>query len=195
MDTRNLDLLELLDEDSTVFTLDSKYISPGEVCNLCNDIPSSSTNLTVMHLNIQGLSSKTDHLSKLVMDFNSAGLPVHVIMLCETFLTDTNISMCHIPGYNLVHRNRIGSARGGVAMYISDVLSFKLMYDYPSVDTEFETIAVEVLHRNKSFYFAELYRVPNTNETLSIDRYNECFNYFRNKRNVFIGTDQNFDLY
>ena len=188
------DLISILDEDSAAFTVNSKYINMDEIGSICIDSRADYKFLTLMHLNIQGLVGKIDHLKELIDDFRSKGIFIHVIMLCETFLSDVSATVCDIPGYSLICNNRRRLTKGGVAMYISNELSYNRLTDCISIDTEFETIAVEVSHRGKRFYCAEVYRVPNINEQLSVDRYNEFLSYFRNKRDVYIGTDQNFDL-
>ena len=188
------DLLQAFDGDSDVFTLSSDYYDLDNLKNMRIERDVNGTNLTVMHLNIQGLNSKLDRLQNFLNECDERGISIHVVMLCETFLNDANAVHCQIPGYNFVYRNRVGAARGGVAMYISNILSYSLLNGLLCVDSEFETIGIEASYKNEKYYFVEVYRVPNTNESISIDRYNECFNYLVNKRNVFVSTDQNFDL-
>ncbi len=52
-----------------------------------------SHKLTVIHLNIHSLASKYDKLQFILSDLKNNGITIHVIMLCETFLTDANHEM------------------------------------------------------------------------------------------------------
>ena len=96
---------------------------------------------------------------------------VHFILLCETFLTNNNADLFAIPGYNFVHMSRTKLSRGGVAMYISNKYNYAERIDLCiNVEGEFESIAIEVDTGPKAsnLIVAEIYRVPNTNENMSI---------------------------
>ena len=122
---------------------------------------------------------------------------VHFILLCETFLTNNNADLFSIPGYNFVHMSRTKLSRGGVAMYISHKYNYVERLDLCiNVEGEFESIAIEVDTGQKAsnLIVAEIYRVPNTNENMSIERYDRTIAMLSgSNRDIIIGTDQNFD--
>jgi len=77
---------------------------------------------SVIHINIY---SEPDKFIKLKPFF--AGLVIEeskikfdFILLCETFLTNTNFDLNNIVGYNLVCKNRKHMKASGVGMYVSD---------------------------------------------------------------------------
>ena len=185
------DLMHVLNYTS-LLSLNSDYIDTNRLQTF--QTCSNSSQLTILHLNVQGLQSKVDKLCNLLNELSNQNSKVHVVMLCETWLNDHNTSMCKIPGYTLVHRNRSNFTRGGVAMYILDGIPFTNLNVPPHVEKEFESIVVEIIIESTKLYLSEVYRVPNTNELKSIEMYQEHLQFFFNKRNVFIGTDQNFDL-
>ncbi len=122
---------------------------------------------------------------------------MHVVLLCETFLNDNNAPLYNIPGYSFCYRNRIGSTRGGVALYVRDDLKFKLRDDIAiNVDGEFESIFVEISGQGiSSTIVGEIYRIPNTNEIVSIERYQTILNRIASlKLDTIIASDLNFDL-
>ena len=47
-------------------------------------------------LNIHSLLQKVDNLKDLVHDIKNQGHDVHFIMLCETYLIDTNVALCNM---------------------------------------------------------------------------------------------------
>ena len=120
---------------------------------------------------------------------------VHFILPCETFLTNNNADLFSIPGYNFVHMSRTKLSRGDVAMYISNNYAERLDFCI-NVEGEFESIAIEVDtgQRTSNLIVAEIYRVPNTNENMSIERYDRTIAVLSgSNRDIIIGTDQKFD--
>ena len=97
--------------------------------------------------------------------------------MCETFLTDNKYVFYTNPGYKLVCRNKQTGSWGGVVMYIRDDLNY-IIRDHISVniDGKFESIFVEVHSKTGNCIFGEIYRVPNTNEILSISYYETILN-------------------
>ena len=66
-----------------------------------------------------------------------------------------------------------------------------------NIESEFESIAIEVndIYDKQNAIIAEIYRVPNTNERISIERYDEFVTQLcQTKMDIIIGTDQYFDL-
>ena len=119
------------------------------------------------------------------------------MLLCETFLNSLNAHRYKIPGYNFVSVNRTSLTRGGVAMYIANSFTYKERFDLCiNIEGEFESIAVEITDKlqKQNTVVAEVYRVPNTNESLSIQRYEEIVaNICGNTNQVILGSDMNFD--
>ena len=87
--------------------------------------------------------------------------------------------------------------RGGVAMYISNKYNYAERIDLCiNVEGEFESIAIEVDTGQKAsnLIVPEINRVPNTNENMSIGRYDRTIAMSSgSNRDIIIGTDQNFD--
>ncbi len=100
------------------------------------------------------------------------GITINFIMLCETFLTDVNCDMFPLPGYQFICNNRSRGRGDGVALYIRDEFQYKIRHDMMiNHDLEFETIFAEMNYQSHTCIIGEVYRVPNTNEQLSIQRY------------------------
>ena len=150
---------------------------------------------TAIHLNIHSLPGKYDQLHTMLINLSDAGLKIDFIMLCETFLTNTNMNMFSIHGYNFVCNNRIRGRGGGVALYISDNFHFKVRSDLTvNFDVEFESIFVEMHIKNEKILIGEVYRVPGTNEQRSVQRYESLLQDMSDfNGDIMIGTDQNFN--
>ena len=152
--------------------------------------------MCALQINIHSVSAKLDDLRNLISTLYEKKIIVDFIMLCETFLNDSNMQLCQIDGYNLVCKNRINGKRGGVAIYVRDNLIYKLRPDLVvNIDNELESLFIEVKHRHSSVIVGEIYRIPNSNVKLSIERFHTIVNKLRGmNHDVILGTDQNFDL-
>ena len=148
-----------------------------------------------VHINIQSLPDKFDKLKLFLERLKDADVTIDFIMLCETFLNDRNADLFQIPGYKFIHKSRASLTRGGVGMYIRDDIRFQLRDDIALYhEGEFETIFIETLPADKSTIVGEIYRIPNTNELLSLNRFETITDKLQVlNKDIIIGTDQNFD--
>ena len=85
--------------------------------------------------------------------------------------------------------------RGGVAIYIKSNYNFierdDIAINIPGI---FESIFIQVISATPNIIIGEIYRVPNTNETQTIQMYNNIVQHIQNfNGNIIFGTDQNFD--
>jgi hypothetical protein len=158
------------DHPSQLFNIDSKYYDIDDIhCNLPKN---TNYKFTALHLNIHSLPAKFDQLNTLLSRLRQSNIQLHFILLCETFLNDKNASLFQIPGYNFIYKNRQNSIRGGIAMYIREDITFKIRDDIAiHVENEFESLIIEINTPNKKTIIGEIYRVPNTSENISIQRF------------------------
>ena len=93
-------------------------------------------------------------------------------------------SLCHIPGYQFVFKNRENRTKGGVAIYIRNNHTFKTRDDLSIfIEGEYETIFVEINSKPNNLIIGEIYRVPNTPEKLSVERYDATLSTLINNKN------------
>ena len=148
-----------------------------------------------LHLNIQSLSAKFDELKLLLSELQNPGIKPDFILICESFLHDANAHLFRLPGYNFICKNRVNMRRGGVCMYINDSIQFNLRDDLAIFEEgEFESIFIETANTINTTIVGEIYRIPNTNSTLALARYDNILSKLSNSPNVIIGSDSNFDL-
>ncbi len=148
-----------------------------------------------LHLNIQSSPAKFDRLTSLLNNIQNKGLTLDFILLCETFLKDEIANHFNIPGYTMVHKSR-QSRGGGVAIYVKQEYDFEVREDLSLFEQgEFESIIIEVCKDKKKALIGEIYRVPNTNATSSLLKYENLLQNIGNYRHpIILGTDQNFNL-
>ena len=160
------------------------------------DVIKRNHNICRMHLNIRSLPDKFDKLKLLLSQLDNVNVNIDFILICETYLTESNHDLFHLPGYNFISRHRKQTKCGGVGMYISDKYNYITRDDISLfVEHSFESVFVEVLvNHTVNIIVGEIYRVPNSNRHLSIQYYEDIISklQYENKE-VILGTDQNFD--
>lgn len=172
-----------------------KYIDIG-TCGAELSNCSESHQYCVLHINIHSIPAKFDQLKGLIINLNSNNVTVHMILLCETFLSDNISGMYKIAGYDMICSNRDIGKRGGIAMYVLKELSYTQRNDLSvNVVQEFESLFIEINDNGSKTIVGEIYRVPNTNINKSLERFDDIVTKLKHfKGNVIVGTDQNFDL-
>ena len=118
MKTITPDFDKLLDFSSSGETGDNcDYLDLDSQMQLLND----PTSLTLIQLNIRGMIRKLTGLSHLIFD-NMGKAVVDVILLCETWLNNTNFTNAVVPGYKLFGNIRSGRLGGGTGILIHNSL-------------------------------------------------------------------------
>ena len=173
--------------------INSKSYEVDELKHLIR--PNENMEYTAIHINIHSIPAKFDKLKILLSSLHHINIDIQFILLCETFLSDNNCDLYNIPGYNMICKNRPPGKRGGIAIYIQKHITYKHRPDLEiNVENEFESLFIDMSINNKHIIIGEIYRVPNTNEKLSINRYETILKKLHNiKAKVLLATDQNFD--
>lgn len=204
--------------DTTIMDLDQTYNCPYQKFPLNDDrkniiktdstycdINDASVNMKcfvntkycAIHLNIHSLPSKFLQLKNILYELNNRNIVVHFILLCETFLVETNADLFQIPGYTFIHKCRRSISRGGVAMYIANDISFVERPELCiNVEGQFESLFIEVKGKTgeKDLIVGQIYRSPNTNIKESISRYEKVLtDISKTNHNLILATDQNID--
>ena len=100
-----LDKLSVTYDLLTRLDLQSEHEDNCHYTDLVN-VCALSKNLTVLHLNIQGLLSKMSDLKSYLSDMLKQGIFPTVILLCETFLNKNTVNLCKIKSYDLITKHR-----------------------------------------------------------------------------------------
>ena len=189
------------DSDNAVrlLNIDSNYYEVNEIKS-----QSEATRFKhcSMHLNIQGIRSSMTGLRHLINRMEHNKIIIDFILLCETFLhghnnDDTYKSLCHIPGYKFIFKNRENRSKGGVAIYIRNEHNYRIRDDLSIfIEGEYETIFAEIKSQPHNILIGEIYRIPGTPEKLSIERYDATLSQMMKDKHmdILLATDQNFDF-
>ncbi len=181
-------------EPSSVFNINSPYYDIKQLIDKSRE--STDSKYKVLHINIQSLPAKFDGLKNILADLECNHIEIDFILMCETFLSDMTSQHYDLPGYRLICKNRQNKSRGGVAMYVKQKYNYQLREDL-SIFKEgiFESVFIEINTKGEKCIVGEIYRVPNTNLSDSLNYYDTIVEKLTDfKHKVIIGTDQNLDL-
>lgn len=156
----------------------------------------SSDRFTVMHLNVRGLDTNFDNLKLLLQNLNESNVVIDAILLCETFLQESNCRLFQLKGYKFFELHRGSMKQGGVGIYISEDYQYKLRGDLSIFDQgQLESIFCEVTVGRKKYIIGEIYHPPRFNDLDFLTKLEPLLDkIFRLKKNTIIGTDQNIDF-
>ena len=91
--------------------------------DLNNQIQCDSSDLSIIQLNVRGLTSKLGEINYLINHSLSTRHP-DIILLCETWLNSKSPKP-NIDGYNVERNNRQNKKGGGVCILISTRCKYK----------------------------------------------------------------------
>lgn len=192
---RHLTLSGDLDPDSNFYP-DSNccnYYIEDQFNEMFRQRDHEGNNFSILHLNIRSLQSNfnnlTDFLSNLDIKFS-------IIGITETWLQDA-VHSVDIDGYNFIHKHRSNRSGGGVGLYLSNELEFKIRGDLiiDEVETA-ESLFIEIVtSQGKNIIVGVIYRPPNSNVSTFLIKYNELIGKIsRENKECYIIGDFNLNL-
>ena len=182
----NEELSKLLESDNGC-----EYTVIGDSISFKSGTDPGSFN--VLHINIRSLHKNVDSLTVLLSDLRDAGVIIDAIGLCETFLTETSLSLVDIENYSGLHKVRCNHSSGGVSLYIHD--SVKLVKEVKVPFNEaYEACAAELEYKSKKILLCKFYRPPNSNDKLFLASFKRSLTNFVSYKTCFLCLDQNYDL-
>jgi hypothetical protein len=124
---KSLTLSRNLDPDSNFSgdSLNCDFYTENSLNNMLSNKTTNMNCLSFMHLNMRSLRRNRNQLQQLLASINNM---FSVIGISETWLQDSTHHV-DINGYNFEHICRTDKAGGGVGLYITSVLEYKIRDD------------------------------------------------------------------
>ena len=162
--------------------------------DLNRDIPCDSSDLSIIHFNIRGLTSKLGNLNYILNNSFNTKHP-DVVLLCETWLTRRSPKPI-IDGYNVERSDRLYKKGGGVAILISTKCKYRRRKDLEQFNcNSFESCFIEMENWKSNIILGSIYRPPNTDPDLFIQNFNKVTTSVNDqKKSIVLGLDHNLDL-
>ncbi|KAI5727884.1 hypothetical protein M8J77_008146 [Diaphorina citri] len=139
----------------------SLSLSNGRISHRISPFPKC---LSCIHLNAQSLSAHMHEIRTLI---DNADL--HAILISESWLKPSiSDSLVNISGYTLVRHDRLVRRGGGVAMYIRNDLTHKVLVRSTAASSQddkiIEFMAVELVVRSIKILLTVVYKPPKANQ-------------------------------
>ena len=149
----------MLEEYNLQQSIDCKYYTPDEYNTIINAQQTNRSQcLSFLHCNARSLSKSFDKINDLL---SSLKFEFSIIGISETWLNASSPPLFTMGGYNLVRKDRPEGRGGGVLLYISDKLSFKVREDLSFSSQSAELLCIEVdLPAEKNFIVCIVYKPP-----------------------------------
>lgn len=175
-------------------------------CNFDSLVTSLQTNSTsnsfsILSLNCYSLSARIDELNILIRSLHEKQCKIDVFCFQETWTREGfDFSALKLDGYDMIHKLRSCSKRGGLAIYVNTDIKFKKL---PSITTDaWENQFVQLTINTKNYTIGNIYRPPNVKngkteqENLQIfyEEFSNMLGQFSNKSQVIISGDYNINL-
>ena len=161
---KNLSLSQNIDPDSNFYSdiCSCDYYTEGGLSKIIQDKFAYSEDLSFLHLNIRSLGRNFDNLTNLLSLINHK---FSIIGISETWLQDS-VHTVDINEYNFVHNYQNDRSGGGIGLYLSLDLEYKLHNDLTFPEQScVESLFVEITtnSKGKNIIVGTVYRPPNQN--------------------------------
>ena len=101
---------------------------------------------SIFNANIRSINKNFDKLTECLKALDHK---FSIIGLSETHLKDSPLEYYNLDGYNMEFTNRSDREKGGVCLYISDSIKYKLREDLCIANANFESCFIEIQHQHK----------------------------------------------
>jgi len=124
----------------------------------------------------------------------------NIVTISETWLTDENCKFYNMKGYKFKSLQRRNKRGGGVGVYISDTISYKIKKEYMQImNNTCEYIVAELITSNpksKNILLTSVYRPPNSDLTMFNLELQKFLNQITRNQNkiIILAGDLNIDL-
>ena len=172
-----------------------EYLDEGldscDYVEMNNLITTEKGDLTIIQLNVRGITSKQTKVKELIDTSIKSNTP-DIILLCETWLNPFSLGL-NIAGYDTYWNDTIRKKGGGAILVSSRLRHQKIQ---TSNHSSFESLFIEILiNPTKKLICGSVYRPPNTNLDQFLTEYEEMLRELKKRtENVVVGLDHNQDF-
>ena len=154
----------------------------------------TSKDCIILNINIRGLYSKLGDLNRLVEQISESGSTPTVITISKTWLNQHSPSF-EVPGYKIFRTDRLHKKGGGVAVLVSTRLISRKLTDIETDPAIVESCSIEIKGNRHPIILTSLYRPPNTDSRLFLERYKKLMTQLKKiSPEIIVGLDHNLDF-
>ena len=135
-------------------------------------------NFSLMNLNIRSISANIDTLNAFL---SSLCIQFDILCFTESWLNSSTKDLIHFNNYDSEHTLRPSRRGGGVSIFIKNSISYQKLESCCLSLPFIESLFIYLEFRGKKIIIANIYRPPNSNNDLFIDKLNELIQFCNNK--------------
>ena len=171
----------------------SKYYN---IDNYNKSTSNNNSDLKIFHQNIRSLNANYDYILGL---FNSLNVQFDILCFSESWLTTHSSKYYEFDNYNSFHSLRTADtfiSHGGVSIYISNKIIGNKIDNCTIMNRNIESLFLNLYKDDKHFFLGLIYRPPNSNCNIFIDKLNEIISSLKlsNSKECIICGDFNLNL-
>jgi len=156
-----------------------------------SDSTASSGKFNFLNANIRSLSKNFEQLKECLKILNCE---FNIIGLSETHLKEKPNDFS-LSGYNIEYTNRVDREKGGVCMYVSNKIKYKLRKDLCKATSNYESCFIEIENKNdKNIVVGVVYRSHTSIDHFVTDIDPTFKKLNSEKKKIYIMGDFNIDL-
>ena len=144
---------------------------------------------------------KEGRLSEYELFFKAIENPFKILVFTETWLTKCKIDVYKFQDYSTVHLLRpidqhidFKVRGGGISIFVHNTIQYKHRADLDIILPYMECCFIEINFNNKKYLIAGMYRIPDTDINLFIEKFNEIIEPLKNSSEVIVLGDFNINL-
>ena len=190
--------LQDIDPDLNHYTDYSVNFNSYDLDSLRNNL-NINNGFNILHHNTRSLLAE-GRLDEYNFILNMLNNPFHILAFSETWLKSDNANNILIEGFEHVFivrppvGNNLRNVGGGLSLFIKQGLSFTICNHLNIMEPYMESLFIEVNYNDNKKIIGLIYRIPNTNSKLFINKLNQLLESIDNKHELILLGDFNIDL-
>ena len=140
-------------------------------------------------------------ISEYELFFKAIENPFKILVFTETWLTECKLDLCKFQDYSSIHLLRpvdqhidFKERGGGISIFVHDTIQYKHRLDLDVILPYMECCFIEINFNNKKYLIAGMYRIPNTDINLFLEKFNEIIEPLKNSSEIIVLSDFNINL-
>ena len=195
-----MNAMDLIDPDYNHYNDFAVNFSAHSIDNFTRNANLSTNSLNILHHNSRSIM-RDGRLSEYDLFFKSIENPFKILVFTETWLTECKVDTCKFQGYSPVHLLRPADQHidfkekgGGISIFVHNTIQFKHRNDLDVILPYMECCFIEINFNKKKYLIAGMYRIPNTDINLFLEKFNEIIEPLKNSSEVIVLGDFNINL-
>lgn len=194
------DVMDHIDPDNNHFNKYTVNFNSYSIDTFTQNSNVNLNSLNILHHNSRSIM-REGKLSEYEIFFKSINNPFKILVFTETWLTRDKLDLCKFQGFSPVHLIRpidqhinFKERGGGISIFIHNSITYQHRNDLDVILPFIECCFIEITFNNKKYIIAGIYRIPNTDINLFLDKFNEIVEPLKSSFEVILLGDFNISL-